>query len=259
MFLVPPPVISSGRTRTTSFFLPSQKAERAGASNVTRKNCRKCRSCTPDRPVFGRRVGRTRRRKAARLGPPYTPAHSLHLGFACQGRHCALYGIIMATLSLCGGVVTSRRGLLASLWSLVSVLTAVAFMLALLFTLSATSDDEQHQNDDYQQADQNNNDGTADAEIAVTSRAMAFAALWTAVLATLLAIFGTVVLGWQSPTGEYFTCCSPQVHRTTPIALGSFMGALLMFANLTLVCSVLFGEFEVRRLGWSVFTAPYTT
>jgi len=28
--------------------------------------------------------------------------------------------------------------------------------------------------------------------------------------------------------------------------IGSFIGALLMFANLTLVCSVLFGEFEIR-------------
>ena len=84
-----------------------------------------------------------------------------------------------------------------------------------------------------------------DSEMAVTSRAMAFSALWTAVLATLMAIFGAVVLGWQSPTGVYYTCCSPQVHRTTPLALGSFIGALVMFANLTLVCSVLFGEFDV--------------
>ena len=150
----------------------------------------------------------------------------------------------MATEALCGGVITSRRGLLASLWSLVTALTAVAFLLALIFTLSAQDPNE----DDYyyeNEGEGENDNNDIDPEIAVTSRAMAFASLWTAVLATLLAIFGTVVLGWQSPTGEYFTCCSPQVHRTTPLALGSFIGALLMFANLTLVCSVLFGEFEV--------------
>lgn len=97
-----------------------------------------------------------------------------------------------------------------------------------------------------------------DAEIAVTSRAMAFAALWTAVLAALLSIFGTVVLGWQSPTGVYYTCCAPQVHRTTPLALGSFIGSLLMFANLTLVCSVLFGEFEVSLpLFWDDYFVVY--
>lgn len=156
-----------------------------------------------------------------------------------------LVHFITMAASLCGGVVSSRRGLLASLWSLVTALTAVAFLLALIFTLSANSgsdnDDAYNYNDDKEE----NKDQELDAVMAVTSRAMAFAALWTAVLATLMGIFGTVILGWQSPTGQYYTCCSTAVHRTTPLALGSFIGALLMFANLTLVCSVLFGEFEV--------------
>jgi hypothetical protein len=155
---------------------------------------------------------------------------------------------------MCGGVVSSRRGLLASLWFLVTVLTAVAFLLALVFTLSADSgsdnDDGYYNND----GEENKDDEEGDAVMAVTSRAMAFAALWTAVLATLMGIFGTVILGWQSPTGQYYTCCSTSVHRTTPLALGSFIGALLMFTNLTLVCSVLFGEFEVSTctVGWLV-------
>lgn len=148
--------------------------------------------------------------------------------------------------SLCGGAVSSRRGLLASLWTLVTLLTAISFLLALIFTLSAKADS---QNDNYNY--QNGANGEIDPTMAVTSRAMAFAALWTAVLATLMAIFGTVILGWQSPTGQYYTCCSTQVHRTTPLALGSFIGALLMFANITLVCSVLFGEFEVGFGGLS--------
>jgi hypothetical protein len=155
--------------------------------------------------------------------------------------------------SLCGGVVSSQRGLLASLWSLVTVLTAVAFLLALIFTLSANSGS--NNNDDYYNNDDggdNRDEEEGDAVMAVTSRAMAFAALWTVVLATLMGIFGTVILGWQSPTGQYYTCCSTSVHRTTPLALGSFIGSLLMFANLTLVCSVLFGEFEVSvcMVGW---------
>lgn len=148
----------------------------------------------------------------------------------------------MAADALCGGIVSTRRGLLASLWSLVTALTAVSFVVALLFTLSARQDNS---NDQYYA---NNNADGQDPVLAVTSRAMAFAALWTAVLASLLSIFGTVILGWQSPTGEYYTCCARQVHRTTPLALGSFIGALLMFANLTLVCSVLFGEFQVSAV-----------
>lgn len=140
--------------------------------------------------------------------------------------------------SLCGGSVSSRRGLLASLWSVVTCLTAIAYIVALIFSFSANGGN--YDNDDNEQQD-------SEAEVAVTSRAMAFASLWTAVLAGLMAIFGAVILGWQSPTGLYYTCCSPQVHRTTPLALGSFIGALLMFANLTLVCSILFGEFEVSE------------
>jgi hypothetical protein len=116
--------------------------------------------------------------------------------------------------------------------------------VALVFTISAKeARDDYYQYYDNEDPEQEREEEQAEA--AVTSRAMAFAALWTAVLATLMAVFGAVVLGWQSPTGQYYTCCSPQVHRTTPLALGSFIGALLMFANLTLVCSVLFGEFEV--------------
>ena len=75
---------------------------------------------------------------------------------------------------------------------------------------------------------------------------MAFAALWTAVLAGILGTFGTTLLGMVMPNGKYYWCCAGNVHRTTPLVLGSFIGALLMFSNLTLVCSVLFGEFEVR-------------
>lgn len=152
------------------------------------------------------------------------------------------------TASLCGGVVSSRRGLLASLWSLVTVLTLIAFIFALIFSHSKYNTDNDGNNYYYQDEGEEGEDDR-DPEIAVTSRAMAFAALWTAVLAALLSIFGTVVLGWQSPTGVYYTCCAPQVHRTTPLALGSFIGSLLMFANLTLVCSVLFGEFEVSFFG----------
>jgi hypothetical protein len=115
----------------------------------------------------------------------------------------------------------------------------MAFVTSLVFALS--SDDGGFYN-------YNQEGGEGETHVAVTSRALVFAAMWTAVLATLLAIFGMVVLGWQSPTGEYYTCCSPQVHKTTPIAVGSFIGSLIMFANLTLLCSVLFGEFEVRFL-----------
>lgn len=134
----------------------------------------------------------------------------------------------------------SKRGFLASLWSLVTILSAISFLTAFVYALS-TSDEENNYN-------YNNDEGSQDekeAEVAVTSRALAFSALWAGVLAALLSVFGTVILGYKSPTGLYYTCCNSSVHQTTPLGIGSFIGALLMFANLTLVCSVLFGEFHV--------------
>jgi hypothetical protein len=157
---------------------------------------------------------------------------------------CSFPIVAVATMtkSLCGDAVRSRRGLMALIWSLVTLLTIVAFMVALFVTISAKNASQYYDNDDNKQGAQQD-----EIVLAVTSRAMAFAALWTAVLACLMSVFGTVILGFQSPTGQYYTCCAGNVHRTTPLGLGSFIGALLMFANLTLVCSVLFGEFKVSQ------------
>jgi hypothetical protein len=148
--------------------------------------------------------------------------------------------------SLCSSIVKTRRGLLAFIWSLVTLAALFSFVAALLFAANNVSDSS----DDaaYEQQEE--------PQVAVTSRAMVFAALWTAVLASLMGMFGTVILGFQSPTGVYYTCCSGNVHRTTPLGLGAFIGALLMFGNMTLVCSVLFGEFEVR-LFLSTSTCDY--
>lgn len=148
--------------------------------------------------------------------------------------------------SLCGGSIGSRRGLLASLWSVVSILTAVAFLTALVYALTTKYSENDNYNQ-YHNADGGGNN--EDPELAVTSRALAFSALWTAVLSALMSVFGTVILGFQSPfSGQYYLCCDRNVHRTTPLGLGSFIGALLMLANLTLICSILFGEFEVREI-----------
>ena len=74
---------------------------------------------------------------------------------------------------------------------------------------------------------------------------MVFAAIWTAILSGMLVVYGTVLLGIRIPFGKYYACCTGNVHRMTPLTLGSFAGSLLMFANLTLVCAILFGEFQI--------------
>ena len=175
-----------------------------------------------------------------------------------------------------GGDGVGKRSLLASLWSIMTILTATCFLTAFLFVLSTNNDEYYNQNNNdngYNNNNENDKEGGSQDEynggsggnaqqVAVTSRALAFSILWTSVLAALLSVFGTVILGWQSPTGLYSTCCSSSVHRTTPLGIGSFIGALLMFANLTLVCSVLFGEFEVCFCvdgGYIMFGYTYRT
>mmetsp|Transcript_26209 Transcript_26209/g.47555 ORF Transcript_26209/g.47555 Transcript_26209/m.47555 type:complete len:282 (-) Transcript_26209:1334-2179(-) len=158
---------------------------------------------------------------------------------------------------------SSRRSLLAALWSIVGLLTLTSFVIAILFAYASKKYDEANNNDDnnYNTGDYNgnynNNQNYNDAQqswsqqqgsgISVTSRAMVFAAIWTAVLSGILVIYGTVILGVRMPiTGKYYACCAGNVHRMTPLSLGAFGGSLLMFANLTLVCAILFGEFEIR-------------
>lgn len=136
---------------------------------------------------------------------------------------------------------SSRRVLLAGLWSIVGLLTLTSFVIVIVFACASKKyDDAEGENDNWEEQQQQ---GSA---IAITSRAMVFAAIWTAVLSGILVVYGTVILGVRMPTGKYHTCCAGNVYRLTPFSIGTFGGSLLMFANLTLVCAILFGEFEVR-------------
>lgn len=148
--------------------------------------------------------------------------------------------------------MSSKRSLLAGLWSLVGLLSAAGFVVAFSFAVASQKYDPNYSNGNYYNNNNNNEREEDDRNhnkygvITVTSRAMVFAAIWTAILSGILVIYGTVLLGVRVPFGKYYSCCTGSVHRMTPLTLGSFAGSLLMFANLTLVCSLLFGEFQVR-------------
>jgi len=150
--------------------------------------------------------------------------------------------------SLCGDV-HSKRSLLAVGWSLVNLLALLSFIIAFTFAIIASKNINNETNNKYYNEDEENEEEQKEQEeavIEVTSRAMVFVTLWTMLLSTILGVFGTVLLGFQTPGGNYFWCCPNKVHTTTPLSLGVFIGALLMFANLTLICAVLFGEFQIR-------------
>lgn len=153
--------------------------------------------------------------------------------------------------TLCGNIVKSKRTFLALGWAIVNVLAFLAFITTLLVTLTISRNIRNRDGQEQYYNNENEEDDKGQMEISVTSRAMAFTSLWIAVLTAIIGIYGTVVLGFVSPSCllgkiKYYWCCRNSVHKTTPMVLGAFMGGLLMYANLTLVCSVLFGEFKIR-------------
>ena len=154
---------------------------------------------------------------------------------------------------------SSRRSLLAALWSIVGLLTLTSFVIAIVFAYASTNYDQGEYEGGGASAsnDWNRQQQSQGSAIALSSRAMVFAAIWTAVLSGILVIYGTVILGVRMPTGKYYACCAGNVHRMTPLSLGAFGGSLLMFANLTLVCAILFGEFEVRQFSLWWFVIVY--
>lgn len=151
--------------------------------------------------------------------------------------------------SLCGNIVPSKRSLVALIWSILNLLVFGAFFITLMVSLYAKNHyNPYNQKKNYYYGEENEDEREENEfVVSVTTRAMAFAAIWTAVLALVIGIYGTVVIGFVSINGRYYWCCSRSVHTTTPIILGTFMGALLMFSNLTLICAVLFGEFNIRE------------
>jgi len=99
------------------------------------------------------------------------------------------------------------------------------------------------------------------------SRSLEFAGVYTTVLGMALSLYGsTVVVGFMSLKGEYIPPCfslrpmslesegstGPEDAATGPRKLwgekvhqGIFLGCLIIFANLSLLCAVIFGELKV--------------
>ena len=110
---------------------------------------------------------------------------------------------------------SSRRSLLAALWSIVGLLTLTSFVIAIVFAYANKKYIDDYENEynyynDYWGGsnDQQRQQQGGGSAISVTSRAMVFAAIWTAVLSGILVIYGTVILGIRMPiTGKYYACC----------------------------------------------------
>lgn len=174
--------------------------------------------------------------------------------------------------ALCGSFLTSKRSLIALTWTVTTVLTWLAFLLALVLTIQIEShyrrmeryyqdyegEDGQDRylnsqdNEQQEQGSQDNASGDKAEELYTFlahthSGSMLFCALYTMCWALVLTFYGsTSIVGFTSLRGDYIAPCIPTNTRNASLRIGIFGGAIVMFANLLLVCAVIFGEFRVE-------------
>ena len=180
--------------------------------------------------------------------------------------------------SLCGSAVSSKRSLLALGWTLTSLLSLAAFITAAIYAVHVRTHYRHiaqtyaNNNDDYynyncdeggdgggegcRSHDSRDNYDEAyyyNSLASVSSGSMTFAGIYTATVAVGLSLYGSLaIVGFSSVRGQYIAPClgSGGTAVQSRIHLGIFMGALILFSCLGLVCAVVFGEFRVSCHPW---------
>ena len=191
------------------------------------------------------------------------------------------------TQSLCGSFLTDKRSLVAFTWTITTVLTLAAFIASLAMMghvhthykrlenyyenewryeqQQYNNNNNNNEGDDQQQgsgdAADNNNDSADDRQIqeylalsSMYSSSMTFVALYTMAMAVGLSLYGsTAIVGFTSLRGVYIGPCfddSSTSVSSSRLKLGVFGGAIVFFANILLVCAVIFGEVRVSAVLW---------
>jgi hypothetical protein len=181
----------------------------------------------------------------------------------------------MVAPSLCGGFVSSKRSVVAFTWTITTILTLVAFLVAIALTIQththfkrlersyAVTDDLYQSaygnNDNGEEGDGHNHNDNHEAKekyekameaaqlyewmADVSSKSVVFVSVYTMTLALALALYGsTAIVGFTSLRGVYIAPC---FSAPSKLKVGIFGGAIIIFANLLLVCAVIFGEVRV--------------
>jgi len=172
--------------------------------------------------------------------------------------------------------VTSKRSLLALGWTLTSLLSMAAFITAALYAVRirthykyiAESYANNNNNYEYYNGNCGGEGGEGGGEgcgshdsrdeqdpfyyynslATVSSGSMTFAGIYTATMAVGLSLYGSLaIVGFSSVRGQYIAPClgGSGTAAKSRMHLGIFMGALVLFSCLCLVCGVVFGEFRV--------------
>jgi FtsH-binding integral membrane protein len=175
------------------------------------------------------------------------------------------------TPSICGSFLRDKRSLVAFTWTITTVLTLVAFIMATVMMIHVHThyrrlekyyesqqyggynnrylndgDNQRNSGDKNQQQQQQQNMGEYLWLAALSSKSMTFVAVYTMFMAISLSFFGsTAVVGFTSLRGIYIAPCFSS--GGSRLRLGIFGGAIIFFANLLVVCAVVFGEVRVRH------------
>ena len=180
----------------------------------------------------------------------------------------------MVSPSICGGFLTDRRSMVAFTWSIATVFTIFAFLTAIVLTAQISN--HYHRMERYYETDDfvnnywyyHNEDGQGQDEggeedeqqhhsgdvekiqqqymlLSTTkARSITFASVYTMMLATGLSLYGTTaIVGFTSLRGVYIAPCFSS--DSNMMKVGIFGGAIVLFANLLLVCAVILGEVRV--------------
>lgn len=159
--------------------------------------------------------------------------------------------------------------MVAFTWSLTVLLTFFAFLTAIALIIQIHSHyrrlERYYESDDWIQqymSDNQNADGEGggshDQEdkykeqqeaylllVTMSARSMTVVATYTMLLATSLSLYGsTAIVGFTSLRGVYIAPCFSS--GSNKMTVGIFGGAIVIFANLLLVCAVILGEVRVR-------------
>jgi hypothetical protein len=156
--------------------------------------------------------------------------------------------------------------MVAFTWTITTLLTLLAFFTAVVLMIQIHShynrmeryyqtddfyqkymddnyDDEEHHSGDQQ----NNADKVQQAKMLLASMSapsITFVTVYTTFLAIGLSLYGsTAIVGFMSLRGVYIAPCFSS--DTNKMSVGIFGGAIVLFANLLLVCAVILGEVRV--------------
>lgn len=166
--------------------------------------------------------------------------------------------------------------MVAFTWSITTVLTLFAFITAVILTIQVHTHyrrlERYYEGDDwftnsnyYNQGGGGGGEGeqqqqqhrSGDEEYfnhiresyvllsTMSARSITFVAVYTMLLSTALSLYGSMaIVGFTSLRGVYIAPCFSSGYDK--LQVGVFGGAIVIFANLLLVCAVVLGEVKVR-------------